>query len=85
MRTARGYLGPYCALLPHVPRHRDLVRHVPPVVVVSARGLGDVRLRTHVSYDNVKTIFQHVAYEIRGNAAYDTPVGRMTFPVSVMR
>ena len=24
-------------------------------------------------------------YEIRGNAAYDTPVGRMTFPVSVMR
>jgi len=63
-------------------------------VQIPARGAGDVRLRTHVSYDNVKAIFRQVAdliqgnrarYEVRGNAAYDTPVGRLTFPVSVMR
>src|SRR6266498_465842 len=63
-------------------------------VHIPARGLGDIRLRTHVSYDNVRSIFREVAdliqgnrarYEIRGSAAYDTPVGRMRFPVSVMR
>jgi len=63
-------------------------------VQIPARGIGDVRLRTHVTYENVRSIFHEVAdliqgnrarYEIRGNAAYDTPVGRMTFPVSVMR
>ena len=63
-------------------------------IQIPARGLGDVRLRTHVSYDNAKAIFHEVEeliqgnrarYEIRGNAAYDTPVGRLTFPVSVMR
>ena len=63
-------------------------------IQIPARGVGDVRLRTHVSYDNVKAIFREVAdliqgnrarYEIRGNAAYNTPVGRLTFPVSVMR
>lgn len=63
-------------------------------VQIPARGFGDVRVRTHVSYDNAKAIFREVQdliqgnrarYEIRGNAAYDTPVGRMNFPVSVMR
>jgi LEA14-like dessication related protein len=63
-------------------------------IQIPARGIGDVRLRTHVSYDNARTIFHEVAdliqgnrarYEIRGNAAYNTPVGRLTFPVSVMR
>jgi LEA14-like dessication related protein len=63
-------------------------------IQIPARGIGDVRLRTHVSYDNAKAIFREVTdliqgnrarYEIRGNAAYDTPVGRLTFPVSVMR
>ena len=63
-------------------------------IQIPARGLGDVRLRTHVSYDSARAIFQQVVnliqgnrarYEIRGNAAYDTPVGRLTFPVSVMR
>jgi LEA14-like dessication related protein len=63
-------------------------------IQIPARGLGDVRVRTHVSYDNAKAIFHQVAdliqgnrarYEIRGNAAYETPVGRMIFPVSVMR
>ena len=63
-------------------------------IQIPARGIGDVRLRTHVSYDNAKAIFREVAdliqgnrarYEIRGNAAYNTPVGRLSFPVSVMR
>jgi LEA14-like dessication related protein len=63
-------------------------------IQIPARGLGDVRVRTHMSYDNAKAIFRQVVdliqgnrarYEIRGNAAYDTPVGRLTFPVSVMR
>lgn len=63
-------------------------------VQIPARGYGDVRLRTHVTYDNAKAIFRQVAdliqgnrarYELRGNAAYDTPVGRLTFPVSVTR
>jgi LEA14-like dessication related protein len=63
-------------------------------VQIPARGLGDVRLRTHVTYDNAKAIFHQVVdliqgnrarYEIRGNAAYNTPVGRLTFPVDVMR
>jgi len=61
---------------------------------IPARGTGDVRLRTHVSYNNVKTIFKQIAdvvqgnrasYEIRGTAAYDTPVGRLNFPVTVDR
>src|SRR5207244_12602498 len=29
-------------------------------VQIPARGLGDVRLRTHVSYDNVRSIFHQV-------------------------
>jgi len=61
---------------------------------IPARGTGDVRLRTHVNYKEIKTIFSQIAdivqgnraaYEIRGTAAYDTPVGRMSFPVTVDR
>jgi hypothetical protein len=63
-------------------------------VSIPARGTGDVRLRTHVSYDSLKSIFREVTdvvqgnrarYQILGNAAYDTPAGRMTFPVTVTR
>ena len=63
-------------------------------VAIPARGIGNVRLATHVTYQNIKTIFQEIVeviqgnrarYEIRGNAAYDTPVGRLTFPVTVAR
>lgn len=63
-------------------------------VSIPARGIGNVRLRTHVTYDNLRTIFHEVAdivqgnrarYAISGNAAYDTPVGRMTFPVTISR
>ena len=63
-------------------------------IEIPARGYGDVHLRTHVSYDNLRSIFHEVAdlvqgnranYALRGNAAYDTPVGRLTFPLSVVR
>ncbi len=61
-------------------------------VHIPARGLGDVHLTTHVTYDNIRAIFREVAdvvqgnrarYAIRGNAYYDTPVGQMRFPVTV--
>lgn len=61
---------------------------------IPAHGTGDVRLATHVTYQNIKTIFQQIVemiqgnrahYAIRGNAAYDTPVGRLTFPVEMGR
>jgi LEA14-like dessication related protein len=63
-------------------------------ISIPARGNGNVRLRSHVTYENVKTIFKQLvdviqgnraSYQIQGTAAYDTPVGRMNFPVNVMR
>jgi LEA14-like dessication related protein len=63
-------------------------------VNIPARGIGNVRLRTHVTYDNLKSIYREVVdmvqgnrarYAIEGNATYDTPVGRMTLPVTIQR
>jgi LEA14-like dessication related protein len=63
-------------------------------VNIPARGIGNVRLRTHVTYDNLKSIYREVVdvvqgnrarYAIQGNATYDTPVGRMTLPVTIQR
>ena len=59
---------------------------------IPARGDNDVHLATHVTYDSIRSIYNEVVnviqgnratYGIQGNASYDTPVGRMTFPVSV--
>lgn len=59
---------------------------------IPARGIGDVHLTSHVTYDNIRSIFQEIqnvvqgnraTYAIRGNAYYDTPAGRMQFPVTV--
>ena len=59
---------------------------------IPARGIGDVHLTGHVTYDNIRTIFNELAnivqgnranYAIQGNAYYDTPVGQMRFPVTV--
>jgi LEA14-like dessication related protein len=59
---------------------------------IPARGVGDVRLTTHVSYNDIRNIFNELAsivqgnrasYAIQGNAYYDTPVGRLQFPVTV--
>jgi len=59
---------------------------------IPARGDGDVHLATHVTYDSIRAIYSEIVnviqgnratYGIQGNASYDTPVGRMQFPVSV--
>jgi len=59
---------------------------------IPAHGVGDVRLRTRVGYDNLKTLFREVAdmvqgnratYTIRGNAYYQTPIGQMRFPLTL--
>jgi LEA14-like dessication related protein len=59
---------------------------------IPAHGVGDVRLRTRVGYDNLKTLFRQVAdmvqgnratYAIRGNAYYQTPIGQMRFPLTL--
>lgn len=61
-------------------------------VQIPARGLGIVPLRMSVGYKDIRSIFTQVAdliqgnraqYQVRGNAYYDTPVGRLTFPVTV--
>jgi LEA14-like dessication related protein len=59
---------------------------------IPANGRGDMRLRTSIGYQNIRTLWNEVVsavrgerakYEIRGNAYYDTPLGRLKFPVSV--
>jgi LEA14-like dessication related protein len=61
-------------------------------VHIPARGVGDVHVTTHVTYDNIRSIYREVSdivqgnrasYTIRGNAYYDTPAGTMQFPVTV--
>jgi LEA14-like dessication related protein len=63
-------------------------------VRIPANGVGDVRIRTRVNYDNLKTLFREIAdviqgeranYELRGRAFYDTPLGRMDFPLTIYR
>jgi len=60
---------------------------------IPANGRGDVRLRTRIGYQNVRSLWteivdivsgrQRAKYELRGNAYYDTPVGRLKLPVTV--
>jgi LEA14-like dessication related protein len=59
---------------------------------IPANGRGDVHLRTRIGYQNVRTLWSELVdivrgerarYEIRGNAYYGTPVGRLKFPVTV--
>jgi len=61
-------------------------------IAIPANGRGDVQLRTSIGYSNIRSLWNEVLnavrgggtrYEIRGNAHYDTPVGRLTFPVTV--
>jgi LEA14-like dessication related protein len=63
-------------------------------VRIPPNGVGDVRIRTRVNYDNLKTLFREVAdviqghranYELRGRAYFDTPIGRMDFPLTIYR
>lgn len=59
---------------------------------IPANGIGDVQLRTRVGYQNVRSLWNELVdivrgerarYELRGKAYYDTPVGRLQFPVTV--
>jgi len=59
---------------------------------IPANGRGDVQLRTRIGYQNVRSLWTEIVdmvrgerakYEIRGNAYYQTPVGRLKFPVTV--
>jgi len=61
-------------------------------ISIPANGRGDMRLSTRIGYENIRALWnemvdairgQRARYEIRGNAYYDTPVGRLRFPVSV--
>ena len=62
-------------------------------VRIPARGIGTVPLRTSIGYDDVRTIWSEIVdvvrgrrarYEIRGTAHYDTPAGRLSFPLTVV-
>ncbi len=59
---------------------------------IPARGFGEVHLRSRVGYDNMRSLWREVSdaiqgnrarYAIRGNASYDTPIGPLTFPLTV--
>jgi len=61
-------------------------------IQIPANGRGDVNLRTRIGYQNVRSLWNEIVnviqgnrarYELRGNAYYNTPVGRMKFPVTV--
>jgi LEA14-like dessication related protein len=60
---------------------------------IPANGKGDVQLSTRIGYQNIRSMWteivnivrgEHGRYEIRGNAYYETPVGRLKFPVTVV-
>jgi LEA14-like dessication related protein len=59
---------------------------------IPANGVGQVNLQTRIGYNNIRTLWNEVVdivrgqrarYELRGTAHYDTPVGRLQFPVTV--
>ncbi|HEY0370593.1 MAG TPA: LEA type 2 family protein [Thermoanaerobaculia bacterium] len=59
---------------------------------VPANGVGNVQLQTRIGYQNIRSLWSEVVdivrgqrahYELRGNAYYDTPLGRLKFPVAV--
>jgi LEA14-like dessication related protein len=61
-------------------------------VAIPPNGSGDVRLRAHLSYSSLKTIYRqvvdivqggHAHYTLEGNATFDTPLGQRTYPVKV--
>lgn len=59
---------------------------------IPANGVADARLRTSLDYDSVRSLFSQIvasvesrqaSYELRGKAWFQTPVGRLSFPISV--
>ncbi|MGH9457423.1 MAG: LEA type 2 family protein [Thermoanaerobaculia bacterium] len=63
-------------------------------VRIPAEGIGQFDLRTRIDYDDARNLFNELAniirgeraqYEIRGTAFYDTPIGRLEFPLTLYR
>ncbi|HEX8153111.1 MAG TPA: LEA type 2 family protein [Thermoanaerobaculia bacterium] len=61
-------------------------------VNIPAKNYGEVFLRTRVGYSQLRNLFTEIVdivrgerarYELRGTAHYDTPIGRLRFPVTV--
>ena len=61
-------------------------------ISIPANGRGDVNLRTRIGYQNIRSLWDEIVgvirgnrakYELRGNAYYNTPLGRLKFPVTV--
>ena len=61
-------------------------------ISIPARGVGDVRLRASVGYNQIPNLWQQIVgvingqranYQVQGSAYFDTPLGQMRFPVSV--
>jgi LEA14-like dessication related protein len=61
-------------------------------VRIPANGIGNVGLRTRIDYPAVRNLWSEMVdvvrgrrarYELRGDAYYNTPVGRLKFPVTV--
>ena len=59
---------------------------------IPANGIGQVNLETRIDYQSVRSLWneivdivrgQRARYELRGTAHYETPVGRLQFPVTV--
>ena len=59
---------------------------------IPANGSGDVRLSARVGYSQIRNLWSEISdviqgnrarYEIRGNAYFNSPVGRLKFPVTV--
>ena len=59
---------------------------------IPANGTGTVHLNASLRYENIRTVWgelldavrgERARYEIQGTAHYDTPVGRLSFPVTV--
>ena len=61
-------------------------------ISIPANGYSDVRLTARVGYNQIRNLWGEISnaiqgnrarYEVRGNAWFNTPVGRMRFPVTV--
>lgn len=61
-------------------------------ISIPANGVGDVRLRTRIGYDNLRNLWGEIVdvvrgdrarYEIRGNAWYHTPLGQLKLPLTI--
>ena len=61
---------------------------------IPAKGFGDVQVRTRVGYENLRLLSREVIdmvrgdrakYELKGRVFYDTPLGKMEFPLTIYR